>query len=245
MTVNDDLPLAGEAAGPDLEADEAIATLAACLADRLERHERRDRVRRWLRRFGTTATLLAGGWFGHTAYEARLGAAGKLIGGEGVEQPPDAKLGVGVAVPRFLADAAGAHSLFAEDRVHPVEFTAAAEGVMQAWFSSHLEAPVEVPHLENVGFDLVGGRLLGTAEGPIAQLIYTNPNNDKVSVFFARRPDPAAAGPELKLVRIGQAYASWWHDGGLGYAVVEASPGADVGVVATRVSEFLQAKLAP
>ncbi len=212
----------------DEPADATIDTLADCLSDRLANHERRERTKRWSLRSAASVALMAVGWTAHTAY---------------VDTPASSPTPALMAsletaeLPSFLADAAGAHSLFGLDRVRPVEYTAESEGAMQDWFGSLFDADSSVPHLEQTGFDLVGGRMLATAEGPIAQLLYENTPGDRVSLFFTKQQ--IGEGSEMKLVLVGKTFASYWNDDEFSYAVVEEAPGADIGVVATQVAELV------
>ncbi|MEO0762532.1 MAG: anti-sigma factor, partial [Pseudomonadota bacterium] len=141
------------------------------------------------------------------------------------------------SVPSFVADAAGAHQVFAPDNFHPVEFTAKDEAAMARWFSARLGQTATIPHLEELGFSLVGGRLLAGANGPAAQVMYENAKGDRVSLVFGKQQVPGGS-PELKLVHVGKSYASYWQDKGFAWAVVEDTPGADVSMVATHVARI-------
>lgn len=209
--------------------DPAISALAERLDGRLRAARARRRMGFVAAGFAAAALLGAVGWTGHAAL------TGTPIFSEG-----DLRRGASHAtVPGFVADAAGAHAIFAEDKIHPVEFFAADEPVMQRWFETHIGEGVMIPHLEEIGFDLVGGRLLGDAEGAMAQVLYKNAKGDKVTLVFGKREVPG--GEELKLVHVGKQYASYWHDRGYAWAVVEDSPGADVSAVATHVAALIRA----
>lgn len=198
------------------ESDPASDALAARLATALEARRRRARARRLSGAALALAAVGAAGWFGHAALfpDAAGGSAG------------------------FVADAAGAHAVFAHDPVHPVEYGPEAEAEMRAWFQSHLGEDAPVPRLDELGFALVGGRLLGDAEGPLAQLIYENAARDRVSLIYGRRA--ASGGEDIKLVKIGKSLAGWWRSGDYAWAVIEDSPGADIGVIATHVARLAE-----
>jgi anti-sigma factor RsiW len=211
------------------EADPAVAALADRLSERLERERIRRTRLQWAGAAAALGAIAAVGWIGHAA----------LTGTPLVGPAPPAAEAVDVGVPGFVADAAGAHAIFSHDEVHPVEFRAVDEPVMREWFRSHLGEGATIPHLEALGFELMGGRLLGDAEGAMAQLLYENEKGDRVSLVFGRRQVPG--GTELKLVHVGKSYASYWREGEFAWAVVEDSPGADVSAVATHVAQVIRA----
>lgn len=219
------------AAGPDDEPDEETTALAESLGEVLARQERRERARRWFLRGAAVAAVFTAGWAGHTLHGTGLPGGDDLA---------EARTSAGRAAdgqPRFVADAAGAHALFALDPVRPVEYTAEAEAQMRRRFASLLDAEIAVPHIDALGLRLVGGRLLGTAGDPIAHIVYESVRGDRLSLFVTRQAVPG--GPEIRLAKVGTALAGYWGDGRLSYAVVEQAPGPDVGIVAAQVAELL------
>lgn len=195
--------------------DPAVAALATRLAGRLRGRRRRRVAAFAAAAVVAAAAVAAGGWFAHDAAMTR-------------QVLPASE------APRFVEEAAGAHAIFAPDEVHPVEFFSSDEELMRNWFAGHLDHAVRIPHIEDLGFELIGGRLLGGAQGATAQLMYENAEGDRVSVVFGRHPAPQDG--TLHLVRLGDVYASWWKAGELAWAVLESGAGADVSAVATRVA---------
>ncbi|MGF1562919.1 MAG: anti-sigma factor family protein [Geminicoccaceae bacterium] len=229
--MQDKRQIADAASLDDEPLEESFDTLADCLSDRLARYERRVQVRRWGMRSAAALSMLAVGWTSHSVYTQGYGS----VGGE----QPMVQSASFETTPRFLADAAGAHNVFAGDHIHPVEYTAAQEPAMVDWFHAMLDGNVVIPHIEQIGFDLVGGRLLGTADGPIAHVLYENQRGDRVSLFFAKQA--IAGDDEIRLVKMGKTYASYWQGDEYSYAVVEDTPGADVSLVATEVAQMIKA----
>src|SRR5690348_14972573 len=64
------------------------------------------------------------------------------------------------AIQSFVHRAAVAHATYSPEVRHPVEVNADQESHLVAWLSKRLGAPLRAPHLESVGYTLVGGRLL-------------------------------------------------------------------------------------
>jgi anti-sigma factor RsiW len=110
-----------------------------------------------------TCALVAFGWWGHATWSVQ--ASG---------------------VPEFVAEAVGAHLVFAEDMLHPVEFSGDAINGATKWFSEKVGAPMDAPDLSGQGMILVGARLLGTKEGPLAQFIYENTDGGRYSLTLRR-----------------------------------------------------------
>jgi anti-sigma factor RsiW len=212
----------------DDDTDPSVSALAARLSKRLERERTRRLRLRLAAGAGGLAAIAAAGWVGHA-----------VLTGTPLMSAPAELQSVEVGIPGFVADAAGAHAIFSHDTVHPVEFSAIDEPVMRNWFESHLGRGAMIPHLESLGFELMGGRLLGDADGAMAQLLYENAAGNRVSLVFGKRQVPG--GTELKLVHVGKSYASYWRDGDFAWAVVEDSPGADVSAVATHVAQIIRA----
>ena len=76
----------------------------------------------------------------------------------------------------FARQAANAHLLFAPDLRHPVEFGADQQDSLLLWLSERLGQAMHAPNLQELGFTLVGGRLLPASGQPAAQLMYENPD---------------------------------------------------------------------
>ncbi|MEL6576103.1 MAG: anti-sigma factor [Pseudomonadota bacterium] len=217
------------AATPE-ETDPATEALAARLGSALERRERQQTLTRFGAGIAATVAIAAGGWFGHANYV-------KSSVGKSRQDSVVVASFENHSVPSFVADAAGAHEVFAPDTFHPVEFTAKDEAAMAQWFTDRLGDAAMIPHLEELNFELVGGRLLAGSEGPMAQVMYENDKGDRVSLVFGKQQVPGG-NSDLKLVHVGKTYASYWQDKGFSWAVLEETPGADVSVVATHIARI-------
>lgn len=121
----------------------------------------------------------------------------------------------GAAVAR---QAAVAHAVFTPERRHPVEVAADQEAHLVAWLSKRLGAPLRAPRLTDLGFSLVGGRLLTAADGPAAQFMYENVAGKRLTLYVVtglrRRETTAFRYRDEKGVAV-----FYWIDGPLGYAL--------------------------
>ena len=62
------------------------------------------------------------------------------------------------------------------------------------WLSTRLGAEVRAPQLENLGFLLMGGRLLPGDTGPGAQLMYQDSSGQRLTLYLSRdRQDKGTA----------------------------------------------------
>lgn len=167
-----------------------------------------------LRAAAAVFLLLAGGavgWYVHGAYRAG-----------------DAQV---IAVAR---QAAVAHAVFTPQKRHPVEVTAAEERHLVKWLSKVLGAPLRAPHLADLGFALVGGRLLSAPEGPAAQFMYEDTSGRRITLYVVT--DPRWRGQAaFRYAEEGKVGVFYWVEGPVGYAVTASMPRPELMGVASAV----------
>ena len=123
----------------------------------------------------------------------------------------------------FARLAANAHLLFAPDLRHPVEFGADQQDSLLLWLSERLGQAVQAPNLQDLGFTLVGGRLLPSAGQPAAQLMYENPDAARITLYIrARWRNPPGAAQEGTVAFAGEGGVSmvYWIEGSFAYALL-------------------------
>jgi anti-sigma factor RsiW len=176
----------------------------------------RDRLQRWFGFgvFGLTPRLVglamllaasaASGWWLHSS---------RVVLPE-VESP----------AVSFARQAASAHLVYAPDLRHPVEFGADQEEKMLLWLSERLGATVHVPKLQDLGFTLVGGRLLPAGKEPAAQLMYEDAQAQRMTLYIRGRWQSSSSlpQPEGSVIRatedeVGLVY---WVEGPFAYALI-------------------------
>jgi anti-sigma factor RsiW len=122
----------------------------------------------------------------------------------------------------FIAQALNAHVLYAPDQQHPVEFGADQENSFLLWMSERLGQAVHAPDLADLGFTLVGGRLLPAASQPAAQLMYENPDAQRITLYirigWTSLPGAAQEGT-INFTGEDGVSAVYWMDGPLAYAL--------------------------
>jgi anti-sigma factor RsiW len=121
--------------------------------------------------------------------------------------------------PAYLArDAAIAHAVFSPEARHPVEVDAAHADHLVAWLSKRVGTPLQAPDFSAQGFELLGGRLLSGETGPVAQFMYQDRIERRVTLYVRR----AVADSKVTAFRHATENGVdvfYWIDGDFGYAL--------------------------
>jgi anti-sigma factor RsiW len=153
--------------------------------------------RPWARVAAALACLLIGGAAGFGL--ARFG------------QEPTAM----ASLPR---EAAVAHAVYVPEVRHPVEVGADQEQHLVAWLSKRLGTQVRAPALGSLGFALVGGRLLPSETGPVAQFMYQDTHGQRLTLYVRTHPT-GTRETSFRFAREGKVGVFYWLDDKLGYAL--------------------------
>lgn len=133
-------------------------------------------------------------------------------------------------IPGFVKRAAYAHAVYSPEVRHPVEVGADQEQHLVAWLSKRLGAPLQAPKLEEVGYSLVGGRLLpGESSGapsPVAQFMYQCKQGTRVTLYV-RTDGVGNRETAFRYSTEGNVKVFYWIDRKLGYALSSADIGKD------------------
>lgn len=148
------------------------------------------------------------------------------------------------AVPALPAEqglaqrAAVAHVVYAPDRRRPVEVDAAHEDQLVAWLSKRIGTPVRAPHLQALGYTLEGGRLLPGERAPVAQFMYTDAAQHRLTLYVSTEAR-AADGTGFQFAQHGPVNVFYWVDGTFGYALTAEADRATLASVAGEVHRQL------
>jgi anti-sigma factor RsiW len=114
--------------------------------------------------------------------------------------------------------AAIAHATYSPEIRHPVEVGADQEAHLVAWLSKRLGAQLRAPKLDEVGYSLVGGRLLPGESGPVAHFMYQCKQGTRVTLYVRTE---AASNREtaFRYAEEGKVRVFYWIDRKLGYAL--------------------------
>jgi anti-sigma factor RsiW len=201
----------------DEDLPDRLRRLAEAAPQPVER-EKKSILSRWaLQRIAAgllVATLGAlGGWFGHGQY-----ASSERL----------------VRLVPLAHQAAVAHVVYSPDLRRPVEVGAEQEEQLVKWLSKRLSTPVKPPKLGDLGYELVGGRLLPGNSGPVAQFMYQDALGRRMTLYLTpENTEPHAAG--FRFAREGEINVFYWVDGSFGYALSAAIDKGELARVATAV----------
>jgi anti-sigma factor RsiW len=122
--------------------------------------------------------------------------------------------------------AAIAHATYSPEVRHPVEVGADQEAHLVAWLSKRLGAPLRAPQLEEVGYSLVGGRLLPGDTGPVAHFMYQTQKGARITLYV--RTDVAGnRETAFRYAEEGKVRVFYWVDRKMGYALSSGDIGKE------------------
>ena len=162
------------------------------------------------------------------------------------------------AAADFAARAAIAHAVYAPEAKRPVEVDGAHEDQLVTWLSKRMGAPMKAPHLQALGYELEGGRLLPGDRGPVAQFMYRDAAGHRLTLYVSNEK-PAASSTGLanadlrageaprvdtafRFVAEGAVNVFWWMDGPFRYAITAAADRAALTQVSAEVYRQLEAQ---
>lgn len=123
------------------------------------------------------------------------------------------------AQSRHLARvAAVAHAVYSPEVRHPVEVGADQETHLVRWLSKRLGVGLKIPHLAELGYSLVGGRLLPGERGPAAQFMYQDIKGQRLTLYV-RTTVETRAPTAFRYAQENGVSVFYWLDGRLGYAL--------------------------
>jgi anti-sigma factor RsiW len=100
---------------------------------------------------------------------------------------------------------------------HPVEVDASERDHLVNWLGNRIEKPFTAPSLADLGFELVGGRLLPLGGQPGAMLMYENAQGDRATILLAR--NAGARNTALRFSADRGVNTFRWVDGPIAYAI--------------------------
>lgn len=127
----------------------------------------------------------------------------------------------------LVRDAAIAHAVFSSEVRHPVEVEAADAEHLVSWLSKRIGTELKPPDFSALGFELLGGRLLTGESGPVAQFMYEDKEQRRVTLYVRH----AVAGNRETAFRHASengVEVFYWIDRDFGYALSGQIAPADI-----------------
>lgn len=149
-------------------------------------------------------------------------------------EAPAPGLAASAPAPALPARAARAHLVYAVEVRHPVEVDATQQEHLVAWLSKRLGTKLKVPVLASEGFELLGGRLLPGAEGPVAQFMYQEASGKRLTLYVSARAK-SEGQTAFRFAQEGNVSVFYWIDGNWGYALSGEIDKAALSRVSTSV----------
>lgn len=111
---------------------------------------------------------------------------------------------------------------------HPVDVVSTDRHTVKPWFAGKVPFSVDIPNLENTGFELIGGRLTYVKQTPAAQLIF-GARKHRISVFMVREGAAIAAlGNDQSPVRREGFNTQTWVEDGIRYFAISDVNAQDI-----------------
>ena len=140
--------------------------------------------------------------------------------------------------PVWARRAAVAHVVYSPEVRHPVEVAATEEKHLVNWLSKRLGTSLKIPSLDNLGYSLVGGRLLPGDRGPVAQFMYQDDRGMRLTLYVRTDRDKNRE-TAFRFAQDGNVRQFYWIDRGLGYALSGEIEKEDLLRVANAVYQHL------
>jgi len=161
-----------------------------------------------------------------------IGLFGGYVVGHQAGQPDES-----LALSPIVRDAAMAYAVYTPEVRHPVEVGADQREHLVAWLSKRVGGQIEAPDLAQHGFNLVGGRLIASHDGPGALLMYEDASGERLTLFICHEEE--ATETAFRFARAEDVNVFYWVDGPLGYALTGNLPREALQAVAISVYQAL------
>jgi anti-sigma factor RsiW len=119
--------------------------------------------------------------------------------------------------PQPMEDAVQAYKIFDNQTQTPMDVLASQHAELSSWVARYFINGNPPPNLEQFGFRLVGARLMATAQGPAALIMYQDPQGTRVG-WYIRPLDPVKLPHGER--QADDVMAQYWSDQHYNYALV-------------------------
>jgi anti-sigma factor RsiW len=111
-----------------------------------------------------------------------------------------------------------AYAVYAPEVRHPVEVFAKESGHLATWLSNRMGMTFRIPQLADLGFTLVGGRLMIGERAPAALLMYENGEGQRL-ILYVLNDLERGSGLDMRYERSGETGVVYWIDDAKGFGL--------------------------
>jgi anti-sigma factor RsiW len=122
-------------------------------------------------------------------------------------------------MPPMVKHAAVAYITYASEVVHPVEVNASNESHLVAWLSKRLGMNLKAAKLDELGYTLMGGRLIAGTQRPVAQFMYEDKIGRRLTLYIKTQESGHDQSTAFQFAQEGEVSAFYWIDNGTGYVL--------------------------
>jgi len=156
----------------------------------------------------------------------------------GAELVPSAAQAAAAPEAGLARRAAIAHVVYSPDARRPVEIGVDQEDQLVSWLSRRLGADLHPPKLGVLGYELIGGRLLPGASGPVAQFMYHDAAGQRLTLYVSTE-NTSNQDTGFRFAQEGPVNVFYWIDGRFGYALSAGLERARLADIAVSVHDQL------
>lgn len=154
------------------------------------------------------------------------------VGGMTGWQLKDAQM----SAPLPMEDAVQAYKLFGDETTLPLDVSASQHAELAGWVTRYFIRGALPPNLERYGFKPLGARLMATAQGPAAVVMYQDPRGIRVAWYIRPLSQNKISQGERKAENV---MAQYWSDEYYNYAMVTPLDAPEASNVRKALSQNL------
>lgn len=134
-----------------------------------------------------------------------------------------------------MEDAVQADRLISDGNVKALDVVASDQGQMNGWMSRYFINGALPPNLQNYGFNIIGGRLMVTEQGPAALVVYQDARGMRVTYYIRPTGRIQIGKGERKTDNL---MAQYWSDQRYNYAVISPANNHQTATLQQAIAHF-------
>lgn len=165
-------------------------------------------------------------------------AVGVVVGWMSHTEFASSSVNIQQATNNLVQDAFAYHVVYTPEVLHPVEVDVSEQQHLTKWLSKRLKTRIRAPELGQMGFHLLGGRLLESGNEPAAQFMYENGQGQRLTLF-ARHRFNTESETAFRYASKGKIHGFYWIDAQLSFVIVSEIPRSEISKISHTVYQAL------